>query len=136
MPAKPSHIVDASAVIAYFKQEQGHEVFASLLADEENVLAVHVTNLCEVYYNYLRSDGIDKAEEAWQRASGMLGVIEKSDANFMKRVGRWKVDYTLPLGDAFASAAAEENACPLVTTDHNDFDAIEAAGVLQIVWLR
>lgn len=136
MAARPTHIVDASALIAYFKQETGHENFAALLADERNILAIHATNLCEVYYNYLRSDGADKAEAAWQKATAILGVIEKLDAQFVKRVGRWKVDYNLPLGDAFAGAAAEENACALVTTDHNDFSAIEADGVLQIVWLR
>lgn len=136
MAAKPTHIVDASALIAYFKQEAGHENFSSLLADEQNILTIHATNLCEVYYGYLRSDGPNQAEEAWQKATAILGVIERLDAQFIKRVGRWKVDHNLGLGDAFAAATAEENACPLVTTDRNDFGAIEAAGALQIVWLR
>ena len=100
-------------------------------------MAIHATNLREVYYGYLRSDGIDRAEEAWDKAVSILGVIEKMDTQLMKRVGRWKVDYhPLPLGDAFAAAAAEDYACALVTTDHNDFDRIEMAGALQIVWLR
>jgi len=136
MPAKPTHIVDASALIAYFKEEPGHENFRALLADEQNVLAIHATNLCEVYYGYLRADGVDKAEEAWQKASAILGVIEILDAQFIKRVGRWKVDHNLGLGDAFAAATAEDNACALVTTDRNDFGAIETAGALQIIWLR
>lgn len=136
MAANPSHIIDASALIAFFKQEPGHEAFASLLADERNILAIHATNLCEVYYNYLRTDGADRAEEALGKAIEIVGVIEQLDAQFVKRVGRWKVDYSLPLGDAFAAATAEEHACASVTTDHNDFSAVEAAGVLQIVWLR
>jgi predicted nucleic acid-binding protein len=136
MAAKPTHIVDASALIAYFKEEVGHENFAAILADEENVLAIHATNLCEVYYAYLRSDGPERAEEAWQKATAILGVMEKLDAQFIKRVGRWKVDYNLPLGDAFAAASAEENTCALITTDRNDFAEVEAAGALQIVWLR
>jgi PIN domain nuclease of toxin-antitoxin system len=65
MASQPTHIVDASALIAYFKQEAGHENFSSLLADEQNVLAIHATNLCEVYYGYLRADGLEKAEDAW-----------------------------------------------------------------------
>ena len=87
MASGPTHIVDASAVIAYFKQEAGYENFSSLLVEEQNILAIHATNLCEVYYGYLRSDGPDKAEEAWQKASAILGVIEKIDAQFIKRVG-------------------------------------------------
>jgi predicted nucleic acid-binding protein len=136
MPLPPTHIVDASALIAYFKEEAGHEKFRTILADEQNILAIHATNLCEVYYGYLRGDGPDKAEEAWQKATAILGVIETLDAQFIKRVGRWKVNHNLGLGDAFAAATAEENACALVTTDRNDFGAIETAGALQIIWLR
>lgn len=47
MAVKPTHIVDASALIAYFKSEEGHEKFADLLRDERNVLAMHTVNLCE-----------------------------------------------------------------------------------------
>ena len=99
-------------------------------------MAIHATNLCEVYYGYLRSDGVDRASEAWQRATEILGVIETMEPQFMKRVGQWKVGYNLGLADAFAAATAEQKACPLVTTDRDDFDPIEAAGALQIVWLR
>lgn len=136
MAVKPTHIVDASALIAYFKSEEGHEKFADLLRDERNVLAMHTVNLCEVYYNYLRSDGLEKAEDAWAKANEILRILETVDLQFMKRVGRWKVDHNLPLGDAFAAATAEENGCPLVTTDHNDFRGVEESGALQIVWLR
>ena len=136
MALRPTHIVDASALIAYFKEEEGHEKFRDLLADEQNILAIHAANLCEVYYGYLRADGPEKAEEAWRKATDILGVIETLDAQFIKRVGRWKVDHNLSLGDAFAAATAEDNACALVTTDRNDFGAIETAGALQIIWLR
>lgn len=136
MAPKPTHIIDASAVIAYLKEEAGHEKFAELLANEANVLQIHATNLCEVYYGYLRSDGMERAEEAWQRATQILGVIETLDAQFIKRIARWKVEHSLGIADAFAAATAEENGCPLVTTDRNDFSAIETAAALQIIWLR
>lgn len=136
MAAKPTHIVDASALVAYFKGEEGQDRFADLLRDERNVLAIHTANLCEVYYDYLRSDGLEKAEEAWTKAGEILSIITSIDPQFMKRVGRWKVDHNLGFADAFAAATAEENACPLVTTDHNDFGRVEQAGALQIVWLR
>lgn len=136
MAARITHILDASALIAYFKAETGNEKLASILADERNTLAMHGASLCEVYHCYLRSDGPCEAEEAWQKATEILGVVERLDAQFIKRVAHWKVNYNLPLGDAFAAAAAEENACALVTTDHNDFDEVQAQGALQIVWLR
>ncbi len=135
MPAI-THVVDASALIAYFKGEPGHECFAELLADEENVLAIHIVNLLEVYYGYYRSDGPERAEEAWAKAVSFLQVLEKADESFIKRVGRWKATQNISLADAFAAATAENDAVPLVTTDHSHFDPIDRGGMLQIEWLR
>lgn len=135
MAIKPTHIVDASALILHFKGEEGSEKFAELLGDERNVLAMHIVNLCEVYYNYLRSDGQEEADKAWTKANTILTIIQNLDPQFVKRVGRWKVDQNLGLGDAFLAATAEENACPLVTKDHKDFDNVEQTGTLQIIWL-
>ena len=131
-----THVVDASALIAYFKGEQGHEGFAELLADDENILAIHIVNLCEVYYSYYRSDGPNQAEEAWNKAISFLQVLEEADESFMKRVGRWKATRPIPLGDAFAAATAENYGVPLVTTNHTDFDHIGQSSELEIEWLR
>lgn len=135
MPAV-THVVDASAVIAYFKEEPGHERFADLLADDENVLAIHIVNLCEIYYGYYRSDGPKRAEEVWSKTVSFLRVFDEAEESFIKRVGRWKATHDIALGDAFAAATAENGAVPLVTTDHTDFDPIDQNGTLRIVWLR
>src|SRR3989338_4083337 len=123
MAGRPTHVVDACAVIAYLKAENGHERFAEILRDERNSPAIHAVNLCEVYYDFLKSDSIEVAEEAWRSASSVLAVVERVDEGFMKRVARWKVGYivdgyNLGLADAVAAATAEEFACPLVTVDH------------------
>lgn len=135
MAAKPTHIIDASALIAYFNGEDGHEQFAKLLSDEGNVLAMHAINLCEVYYGYFRADGIERAERAWEEAIKLVQVLSNLDEGFVKRVARWKVEYTLGLADAHAAAAAEEHACKLVTTD-SDFDAAAGAAALEVMKLR
>ena len=136
MPAKPTHVLDASAVIAYLKGEPGHEVLADLLTDPGTHLAIHIINACEVYYNYLGADGLAVAERAWEITAAVATIIEMTDVQFAKRVGRWKVDHGLGLGDSIAAATAEQYSCPLVTTDHRDFDPIGAAGALPILWLR
>ncbi len=136
MTARFTHVVDTSAIIAYFKGEDGHERFAEILKDERNVLAIHAVNLFDVYCDYLRSDGHEVAEEAWRRAASILAIVEKADEDFMKRVARWKVEHELGLSDAFAATTAEEYACRLMSADRNDFSTIEQAGTLQIVWLR
>lgn len=135
MPAKPTHIIDASALIAYFNGEDGHDRFAQLLSDEQNVLAMHATNLCEVYYGYLRADGLERAEKAWEEAIRIVQVLCKLDDGFVKRVARWKVEHRLGFADAHAAAAAEEHACELVTTD-SDFDAVKSSGALAVLKLR
>ncbi len=132
----PTHMVDASAIIAYLKGEPGQDVLAALLRDDRNVLWMHVLNVCEVYYNYLRSDGAAKADEALEATTSVVGFLALAEIQFMKRVSRWKVTHNLGICDAIAAAAAEEYGCPLVTTDHDDFDPIENASALQIVWLR
>ena len=87
------------------------------LGDEANALAIHSVNLCEVYYLYLRHDGYERAEEAWEKSNSIVAVLDRMTPQFVKRVGRWKVEQGLSLADAFAAATAEEYGCPLVTTD-------------------
>ncbi|MHB8654052.1 MAG: PIN domain-containing protein [Terriglobia bacterium] len=141
MPAVITHVFDASALIAYFKGEEGHEHVAALLTDERNNLAIHIVNLCEVYYGYLRSDGLEKANEAWERATKLLGVLGTVGEDFIKRVARWKVKRwvgkdNLGIGDSFLAACAEEHAAILVTADHNDFDPVQREGLLQVDFIR
>ena len=139
MPPAITHVVDASALIAYFKGEPGHGHLPNLLLDERNILAIHAVNLCEVYYGYLKSDGLTQANEAWDRSSKLLGILEIMSEGFVKRVARWKVhrkDPPFSLGDSFAAASAEEHAAILLTADHGDFDAVQQAGLIRIEFIR
>ena len=136
MPPPITHVVDASALIAYFKGEQGHERLAALLIDERNNLAIHIVNLCEVYYGYLRSDGLQKANEAWEKATKLLRLVRTIDDDFIKRVARWKVNSGLGLGDSFVAACAEDNAAILVTADHTDFDPIQQGALIRLEFIR
>jgi len=141
MPARPTHIADACAAIAYVKGEPGHEQFAAILRDTRNSVVIHRVNFCEVYYDFLRSDGPAIAERAHETLAPVITILDPEGESFLKRVARWKVGHACPnhnlgLADAFAAATAEEFACPLITLDHGDFDPVEAAGVLQFIWLR
>jgi predicted nucleic acid-binding protein len=129
-------VVDASALICFFKGEAGHERVASLLEDERNIPAIHVVTLCEVYYNYLKSDGLAEANQAWDRASKLLRMVDDIAEDFLKRVGRWKVQAKLSLGDSFLAACAEQHAAVLVTADRNDFEPIQRSGLIQIEFIR
>lgn len=136
MAANPTHVVDACALIAYLKGEPGNERLAEFLADDTNILAIHILNLCEVYCCYYRTDGQARAQIAWENAGAILQIRSPLDETFTKVAARWKVERGLPMLDAVAAATAEKYACSIVTTDHNHFDPIAAAGLLTVHFLR
>lgn len=141
MAGRPTHIIDACAGIAYLKAEPGYQNLAALLTDTRNSVAMHSVNLCEVYYDFLRSDGQPAADAAHDTLVGLVTILNDTAPDFLKRVARWKVGHacgghTLGIADAFAAATAEEYACPLVTIDHRDFDPVDQSKVIQIAWLR
>lgn len=79
MAAKPTHILDANALIAYFKGENGQDRIADLLRDEQNILAIHAVNLCEVYYGYYRADGQEQADTARHSMESISSDNRSSD---------------------------------------------------------
>ena len=136
MARPPTHVLDASALITYLKGEVGNQRLADLLGDDENTLAIHVLNLCEVYCCYYRTDGQPQAQVAWEQAARILQICSPIDDAFTKLVARWKVVQGLPMLDAVVAATAEKYACVLLTTDHNHFDPIAGMGLIGIEFLR
>jgi PIN domain nuclease of toxin-antitoxin system len=47
-------VMDASALIAYVRDEPGGQDVEDLLLDPSNTCYVHAINLCEVYYDHLK----------------------------------------------------------------------------------
>lgn len=107
MPARPTHVLDASALIAYLKGEPGQEVVGELLRDDATVLVIHTMNLCEVYGCYFRLDGQAQAEAAWENTCRISQVCVHTDDGFIKRVARWKEEQRLAMLDSFVAATAE-----------------------------
>jgi predicted nucleic acid-binding protein len=132
-----THVLDTSALIVFLREETGHERFVKLLRRDENYFAMHIVNLGELYYVFHRSDGENKADEAWSKTTEMpIRIINSPNESFVKRVGRWKATQRISYADAFALATAEEHGVSLVTTDHREFDPIERAGLLKFYRLR
>jgi predicted nucleic acid-binding protein len=78
---------------------------------------------------------LEKANEVWERATKLLGVIATMDEGFIKRVGRWKVNPGLGLGDSFVAGCAEEHAAILVTTDPH-FLPVQQGGLIRVEFIR
>jgi len=60
-------------MIAYLKDEDGAEVVEGHLTDDAETMA-HVVNLCEVYYEYLRTEDEDSARLAVETLKDPQGV--------------------------------------------------------------
>ena len=83
------------------------------------------------------AEGEGKARELWARALLLPMEIRRDlDDEFVHRVGAWKVRYSISYADAFALALAEREGVPLITTDHREFDVVEADGTAGFLWLR
>jgi len=138
MPQAFTHALDASAAIAFLKGEVGADVIAGLLVAENNRVCMHAVNVCEVYYDYLRSDGVDAAEAALEKLRALVAIVEDLSEGFLKRVARWKVvePRCTGLADAFLAATAAEHGCALVTCDHNDFGEIAKSSEVEVIFFR
>jgi uncharacterized protein len=133
----PTYCLDACAVIAYLRGEPGAEILKGIIEDPRSLLAMHVCNLGEVYYDFLRADGVEASQTAWTNTLELpLELRRDVDDAFIKRVGTIKVEERVSFADAFALALSERLRVPLVTTDHHEFDSIAQKGRLQFLWLR
>jgi predicted nucleic acid-binding protein len=136
-PLSPTCCLDACAVIAYLRAELGAEILKGIIEQPGTFLAMHVCNLGEVYYDFLRSDGVAAAQTAWPSVLELpLELRRDVDDAFIKRGGTIKIEEKVSFVDAFALGLAERLHVPLVTTDHHEFDPIEWRGRIQFLWLR
>jgi predicted nucleic acid-binding protein len=134
------YVLDACALIAYFKNEEGWETVSNLIekaAFGELYLDMSKYNLLEVYYGFYHDDGKDRAEEILMDTYALpVKILEYlSDAAF-REAGRLKASYSISLADAVAIGLASVSGKPLVTSDHHEFSAIEQRENIDIYWYR
>ncbi len=86
-------VLDSGAMLAFLRDEPGGAVTEALFLDPTTLCVAHAVNLCEVFYDFLRTSG----EVAAQKAIADLLIIglqiqEDMDAEFWQSVGRLKVN--------------------------------------------
>lgn len=132
-----STVIDASALIAFLRDEPGAEAVENALRPPQTCYA-HALNLCEVYYDFWRTWTQKAAESAITDLIG-LGVEERNDmdSEFWREIGRLKAVYRrVLLADCCALALANRLGASLVTADRHDFEPLLAAGICQIEFIR
>ena len=127
--------MDASALMAFFRDEVGAGLVEQLIRDNE--CSVHVVNLCEVYYGSRRKSGEKEADKVIEDLSEM-GVVphEDIDTEFWKQVGAYKADIGgLSLADCFCLALATRVNGEIVTSDH-EFDKVVERNLCPVRFIR
>ena len=137
---KRVYVLDACAMLSVLSGEPGGEKVAEFYqraASGEITLVMHKLNLLEVYYDLYRAHGEHHAESFLSEIKRSPIVINReiSDDIFAE-AGRLKASYRVSLADSVALAQATVSGGVLLTSDHHEFDAIEARENVDILWIR
>lgn len=132
-----TQVLDACAIIAFLRGEPGAEVVRQCLTVEPPRCMVHVINLCEVFYDFLKHSNEDAANLAIETVRS-IGVIVREDMDdaFWQQAGRYKAQYRIPLPDAFALSLADRFGAEIVTSDRRDFEPIARSGACRATFIR
>lgn len=132
-----SYVLDASAMLAYLRGEKGVLVVDALLHNPLRLCYAHAINLCEVYYDFLRTSNQSTAQQVILDLFAD-GVIERKDLSrpFWQRVGEHKARGGISLADCFCLSLAQELGAELVTCDHKEFDPLTSLGICTITFIR
>ena len=130
-------VFDASAMIAFLRNEAGAGIVEALLISETDTRIAHAINLCEVYYDFFRSSDEMTAKSAIADLENLgLIVREDMDRAFWQEVGRYKATNKVSLADCVAITLANRVGGEVVTADHHEFDAVASDGICHVRFIR
>ena len=130
-----SYVIDSFAMIAFFENEPGAEIVADIL----NSLMKHkakafmsVINWGEVYYNTMRVQGIEKAEEVIAQFRKYPIQLVSADQTLTYNAAKLKGEHRIAYADCFAAALSSKLKAPLITGDP-EFKKLESE--ISIQWI-
>ncbi|GHV55849.1 hypothetical protein FACS1894216_19040 [Synergistales bacterium] len=131
------YVLDACALIALIKKEQGFELVRDIIEKTSNEVLLHSVNLLEVYYELRR----DLGEEADKLLTAVkyspIDVIFLITDELIRVAARFKNSYKISLGDSFVLATAHISGGTVVSSDHHEFDIIEnSKEKIAFCWMR
>lgn len=135
-------VLDASAMVAFFKAEPGAAVVGAMLADPKIEVFAHAANLCEVFHAIWRHESEARADEVLAELK-LAGVIERADMDgaFWRDAGsliarRRIAKSSLPLGDALGVALARRLDAEFITSDKHEIEPLHQANLVKAVFIR
>jgi predicted nucleic acid-binding protein len=134
-----SHILDACALIAWLKNEDGADIVDGLLDKAETGeidLFISVVNLVEINYGFISDVGADRAKEIMRTIKETAVKITGINDSIFQETSLFKAKYNLSLADAFGLGTAAAYGGTFVTCDHHELDKIEPALNVPFLWIR
>lgn len=137
---KNIYVLDACSIIAFLNMEAGAGNLFGLFKEARLgncIIMISVVNLCEVFYDCLKINGIETALKMLEDIK-LLPIIICRDIGdeLILEASIFKVNWKLSLADAFAAGLTKLNNGKLVTTDHHEFDPIAKSDLIEFFWLR
>lgn len=138
MNDKSIFVLDACALIALIKKEQGFEIIQPLLTNPSMQCFIHVINLCEVVYDSLRREPSLNVDQLVSNVEAFgLQIHWNIDLETLTRAAYLKAQWRrIALADCFALALAQQIEGILVTSDHGEFDPLVSVGEKSIQFFR
>jgi PIN domain nuclease of toxin-antitoxin system len=135
-----AYVLDACALIALLLNEDGADKVAHAYreADSGNAkLIMNAINLLEVYYDFYRAYGKTTADDMIVHVeASAVNIIAEIDKTLLSEAGRLKAIHKISLADSLALAQAKVSEGLLLTSDHHEFDVIEAKEPVRFLWIR
>lgn len=133
-----THIVlDACALIAFLNDEPGAEVVTAMLESAPSV-EMSAINLLEIAYDAVRRSGDRHSIQELLDVVNQLPVKihwQMEDQVF-RHAAEFKSSFRISLADAIALALAKSLDAPIASSDHHEFDPLEANGTARFIWIR
>ncbi len=132
------YVADAGAMLAYLRNEPGGKEFLAIVEEPGSTVYAHPANLVEVFYDVRRAAGEDAAQGA-MRLLAEPGILFRDDLDrpFWEDAARLKADYRrVSLADCFGLALTRRVNGVFLSTDHHELEAINAAGVCRVHFVR
>jgi len=134
------YVLNACSVIAFLTKEDGADITDNLIAealDNKAELFMHKINFIEVIYDAWKTQGGSQAKTIFNNIKLLpITIVDSISDDLALEASRLKAGNRISLADAFALAVARLESATLVTSDHHEFDALEASGEATFLWIR
>jgi PIN domain nuclease of toxin-antitoxin system len=135
-----SYVLDACALIAFYLKEPGYDKVMNVLsgaASSECIVYMNNINVLEIYYGFFRDDGESTANNFLASCLMLpIEIINGIDPQTFKIAGKLKAVYRISLADSIAVAESITRQAELITSDHHEFDILEAKQECRFLWIR